>query len=192
MVTASPCPTCGGAGEEIVSPCPDCRGQGRKLEERSFMVEVPAGVDDGSTLRLSGRGASGARGGPPGDVYVHIRVTPDPRFVRAGVDLQHELHVAFTQAALGAEIECPTLDGPEVLVLPPGTQTGRQFRLRHHGVPHLQGRGRGDLVVHVVVDTPVDLSPEQEELVRRLAAERGEAVAPTGSGLFSKIRGAFK
>ena len=192
MVTAGPCPACGGTGEEIVSPCPDCRGQGRKVEERSFVVEVPPGVDDGSTLRLNGRGAAGSRGGPPGDVYVHLRVRPDPRFVRAGVDLHHELHVAFTQAALGAELEVPTLDGPEVLAVPPGTQTGREFRLRGRGVPHLQGRGRGDLVVRLVVDTPIELSREQEELLRQLAAERGEAVAPTGSGLFSKIRGAFK
>jgi molecular chaperone DnaJ len=102
------------------------------------------------------------------------------------------LHVAFTQAALGAELEVPTLDGPEVLAVPPGTQTGREFRLRARGVPHLQGRGRGDLVVRLVVDTPLELSREQEELLRQLAAERGEAVAPTGSGLFSKIRGAFK
>jgi molecular chaperone DnaJ len=192
MVTAGPCPACGGSGEEIASPCPDCRGQGRRLEERSFMVEVPAGVDDGSTLRLSGRGAAGARGGPPGDVYVHIRVRSDGRFVRAGVDLHHELHVAFTQAALGAEVEFDTLDGPEVIALPGGTQTGQEFRFRHRGVPHLQGRGRGDLIVRIVVDTPGDLTAEQEELLRRLAAERGEAVAAAGSGLFSKIRSAFK
>ena len=192
VVTAGPCPACGGTGEEIVSPCPDCRGQGRRVEERSFMVEVPPGVDDGSTLRLSGRGAAGSRGGPAGDVYVHLRVRPDPRFVRAGVDLHHELHVAFTQATLGTELEVETLDGPEALPVPPGTQSGREFRLRGRGVPHLQGRGRGDLVVRIVVDTPVELTREQEELLRQLAAERGEAVAPAGSGLFSKIRSAFK
>jgi molecular chaperone DnaJ len=192
MVTASPCPRCGGTGEEISSPCPDCRGDGRRTEERSFVVEVPAGIDEGSTLRLNGRGASGGRGGPPGDLYVHVRVRPDARFVRHGPDVHHELHLAMTQAALGAQLLFETLDGEEELLIPAGTQTGRELRLRGRGAPHLQGRGRGDLILTVVVDVPSEITKAQEQLLRQLADERGEPVAPADNGLFSKIRSAFK
>jgi molecular chaperone DnaJ len=192
MVTASPCTRCGGTGEEISSPCPDCRGDGRRTEERSFVVEVPAGIDEGSTLRLNGRGASGGRGGPPGDLYVHIRVRPDARFVRQGADVHHQLHLAMTQAALGTQLLFATLDGEEELVIPAGTQTGRELRLRGRGAPHLQGRGRGDLILTVVVDVPGELTKAQEELLRQLADERGEVVAPADIGLLSKIRSAFK
>lgn len=192
MVTASPCPRCGGMGEEIASPCADCRGDGRLLEERALFVDVPGGVDDGATLRLSGRGAAGPRGGPPGDLYVHISVRPHPRFQRDGYDLLHELHLPMTQAALGAHLPFETLDGSEDLVIPAGTQSGRVFRLRGRGVPHVDGRGRGDLLVRVAVDTPTDLTRGQEELLRQLAAERGEEVAAHEAGLFSKIKSAFK
>ncbi|HEX9969371.1 MAG TPA: molecular chaperone DnaJ [Acidimicrobiales bacterium] len=192
MVTASPCPRCGGAGEEVASPCGDCRGEGRRHEERTLTVEVPGGVDDGSTLRLTGRGAAGPRGGPAGDLYVHLSVVGSERFRRQGYDLVHELHVPVTQAALGAHLPFETLDGVEDLVLPAGTQTGRVFRLRGRGVPHVDGRGRGDLLVQVVVDTPTDLSKAEEDVLRQLAALRGEDVAPADSGLFSKIRSAFK
>jgi molecular chaperone DnaJ len=192
MVTASPCTRCGGAGEEIASPCTDCRGEGRRHEERTLTVEVPAGVDDGSTLRLTGRGAAGPRGGPAGDLYVHLTVASHPRFARQGYDLVHELRVSMAQAALGAHLPFDTLDGTEDLVLPAGTQTGRVFRLRGRGVPHVDGRGRGDLLVQVVVDTPTGLSKEEEDLLRRFAASRGEDVAPVDTGLFSKIRSAFK
>jgi molecular chaperone DnaJ len=192
MVTASPCPRCGGTGEEIASPCPGCRGDGRRAEEQSFIVDVPAGVDEGSTLRLTGRGASGVRGGPPGDLYVHLRVQPHPTLVRDGADLRAQVRVAMTQAALGAHVELETLDGVEELTIPAGTQSGRELRLRGRGVPHLQGRGRGDLVVTVTVETPTELTKTQEELLRSLAAERGEAVAHADAGLLSRIRGAFK
>ena len=192
MVTASPCTRCGGLGEEISSPCGDCRGEGRRHEERTLTVEVPAGVDDGTTLRLTGRGAAGPRGGPAGDLYVHISVRPSERFVRQGYDLVHELHVPMTQAALGVHLSFETLDGTEDLVVPAGTQTGRVFRLRGRGVPHVDGRGRGDLLVRVVVDTPTGLGKEEDDLLRRLADLRGEDVAPADPGLFSKIRSAFK
>src|SRR5581483_8104209 len=192
MVTSTPCPQCGGTGEEIASPCPDCRGDGRRTEDRSLLIEIPAGVDDGATLRLSGRGAAGPRGGPAGDLYVHLNVRQHARFVRQGYDLVHELHVAMTQAALGAHIPFQTLDGDEDLVVPAGTQTGRVFRLRGRGVPHVDGRGRGDLLVQLVVDTPTGLTSGQEELLRQVAAERGEEIAPVEGGLFSKIRSAFK
>jgi len=192
MVTASPCPRCGGLGQEITSPCPDCRGEGRKTEARTYTVEVPAGVDDGNTLRLTGRGAAGPRGGPPGDLYVHLRVRPHDRFQRQGYDLVHVLHVPMTQAVLGVHVPYETLDGQEDLVIPAGTQSGRVFRLRGRGVPHVNARGRGELLVQVVVDTPTDMSPEQEELMRRLAAERGEEVAPPEKGFLSRFRSAFK
>jgi molecular chaperone DnaJ len=188
MVTSNPCPRCNGTGEEIPSPCPDCKGQGRRLEERSYTVEVPAGVDDGATLRLTGRGASGRHGGPAGDLYLHLRVKPHPLLERDGFDLHETVHVSMAQAALGADITIETLEGPETLALEPGLPNGAELRLRGRGVPYLGRRGRGDLVVKVVVDTPTDLTPAQEELLRRFAAERGEEVHPPEEGLLSRLR----
>lgn len=192
MVTAGPCPRCGGAGQTVPDPCADCRGEGRRTEERAYTVDIPAGVDQGNTLRLSGRGAAGPRGGPNGDLYVHVRVTPSQRFTRDGLDLIHELHLPMTQAALGVHVAFETLDGEEDLVVPAGTQTGRVFRLRGRGVPRVDGRARGDLLVEVVVDTPTDLERDEEELLRRLADLRGEEVAPADTGFLSRIRSAFK
>jgi molecular chaperone DnaJ len=127
-----------------------------------------------------------------GDLYVHLRVRPHDRFQRVGHDLLHVLELPMTQAALGAHLPFATLDGDEELVIPSGTQTGREFRLRGRGVPLLNGRGRGDLVVRVLVETPTALSSEQEELLRQLATQRNEAVAPADTGFFSKIKSAFK
>lgn len=191
MVTSGPCPSCGGLGEEISSPCPDCRGDGRRTEARSYTVDVPAGVDDGATLRLTGRGPAGPRGGPAGDLYLHLRVRPHDRFARQGYDLLDTLTIPMTQAALGARFSYETLDGAEDLVVPAGTQPGRVFRLRGRGVPHVGGRGRGDLLVQVTVDTPTGLDQAQEELLRRFAAERHEDVAAS-EGLLDRIRSAFK
>src|SRR3954470_20004798 len=192
MVTATSCSRCGGSGEEIAVPCPDCRGEGRRTESHTYLVDIPAGVDDGSTLRLTGKGAAGPRGGPSGDLYVHLRVRPSERFARVGYDLVHVLHVAMTQAALGVHIPFETLDGVEDLVIPPGTQNGRELRLRGRGVPHVDGRGRGDLVIQVAVDVPTDLSKAQEDLLRELAAQREEEVAPADTGFFARIKSAFK
>jgi molecular chaperone DnaJ len=192
MVTAGPCGRCGGYGQVIEQPCTDCRGEGRRFEDKTYIVDVPAGVDTGSTLRLSGRGPVGPRGGPYGDLYVHLRVRPDDRFQRDGYDLVHYLHVPFTQAALGATIEVETLDGAEEVSVPRGTDSGKVFRIRGRGVPHIEGRGRGDLLVHVVVDTPRDLSAEEEQLLRQFAAVRGDDVAPEDSGFFSRLKSAFK
>jgi molecular chaperone DnaJ len=192
MVTTSVCPRCSGAGKVIPEPCATCRGDGRVMEERTYTIDIPAGVDTGSTLRLGGRGAAGPRGGANGDLYVHIRVRPHDRFVRAGTDLHTDLRVSFAQAALGAHLELETLDGPEEVALPAGTQTGRELRLRGRGVPHLERRHRGDLIARVVVDVPTDLSPEQEDLLRQYAALRGEDVAPADAGLLSRIRSAFR
>ena len=192
VVTAGQCPRCGGLGQVVESPCPACGGEGRRIVEKSYTVDVPAGVDTGATLRLPGRGAAGIRGGGHGDLYVHIRVARHPRFERQGADLVHVLHLPMTQATFGAHLPFETLDGEEDLVIPRGTQTGRVFRLRGRGVPHLEGRGRGDLLVQVVVDTPEDLTPEQEELLRRFATARGDEVAPADTGFFARIKSAFK
>jgi len=192
MVTAGPCPNCGGTGQMIPSPCQDCSGQGRRVVSRSLTVEVPAGVNEGATLRVPGQGAGGPRGGPPGDLYVHLRVKRHPSLARHDDNLVTSRHVALTQAALGTEVDLETLDGVERLTIPPGTQSGGELRIRGRGVPHLHGRGRGDLVVTIVVDTPTELSREADQLLRALAAERGEDVAPPDPGLMSKIRSAFK
>ena len=192
MVTAAPCTRCGGLGQTIASPCTDCRGEGRTITDKTYTVDIPAGVDTGSTLRLSNRGAAGLRGGGYGDLYVHISVKRHTRFTRQGYDLIHELHVPITQAALGAHIEFETLDGVEDLVLPRGTQSGRVFRLRGRGVPHVEGRGRGDLLLQVAVDTPTALREEEEDLLRQLAVVRNEAEAPVDAGFFAKIRSAFR
>ncbi len=192
MVTTSPCPRCGGLGTVVENPCPTCRGEGRNSQTATYTVDVPPGIDAGSTLRLNGRGAVGPRGGGTGDLYVHVRVRPHDRFVRHGYDLAHELHLTTAQAALGTHLQFETLDGDEDLVIPRGTQTGRVFRLRGRGVPHLEARGRGDLLVQVVVDTPVDLTAEQEQLLRDFAEARGEEIVAVDSGLLSKIRSAFR
>lgn len=192
MVTNSVCPRCAGQGQIIADPCDDCDGEGRTVEERTYTVDIPAGVDTGSTLRLTGRGAAGPRGGAAGDLYVHVRVQPHDRFVRDGIDLRCEVPISFAQAALGAHLELPTLDGDEDLVIPRGTQTGREFRLRGRGVPQLERRHRGDLIARVQVEVPEDLTPEQEALVRQLAAQRGEDVAPEDAGFLSRIRSAFR
>lgn len=190
VVTTAPCQRCRGIGEIVTTPCPRCRGEGRVIEDRSVRVDVPAGVDDGTTLRITAAGSAPVRGGAPGDLYVHLRVAPDARFERAGADLVTALHVAMTQAALGAEIELELLDGgTETIHVAPGTQTGKIVRLRNHGVPHVRGRGRGDLHVQIVVDTPESLSKEEEQLVRSLAELRGEQVATASEGgLFSRLR----
>ncbi len=189
MVTTASCARCSGEGVIIATPCAECSGEGRRVEEQTYSVEVPAGVDDGSTLRLSGRGAVGRRGGGAGDLYVQVRVEEHPQFVRSGDDLLAELHVPVTQAALGAAVDFTALDGEVSVDVPTGSQTGRNFRFRERGVPRLRGRGRGDLVLTLVVDTPTDVSPEQEELLRLLAKERGEDVKDPGE---DTLLGRFK
>jgi molecular chaperone DnaJ len=192
MVTAAPCRRCDTLGTVVEAPCPRCQGDGRIVRDETYTIEIPAGIDDGRTVRLTGRGAAGARGGRPGDLYVHVRVRPHDRFVRHGNDLVHDLHVSFAQAALGCLIDFETLDGHEDLVVERGTQNGRVLRLRHRGVPAVNGRGRGDLHVRIIVDTPERLNDDEERLLRELAELRGEQVAPPDAGFFAKIRSAFK
>jgi molecular chaperone DnaJ len=191
MVTTGRCNQCGGMGTVIASPCKDCRGDGRRMEERVEVVTVPAGIDHGQTLRSPGRGAAGPRGGPAGDLYLHARVAPHAHFERDGIDIHTELHIPMTQAALGAQVEVQTLEGPEEIPVAPGTQSGEVLRLRGRGVPHTSGRGRGDLHIHLAVDTPTDLTAETDQLLRKLAELRGEKVNDAPSGLFNRIKSAF-
>lgn len=191
MVTATTCARCGGLGKVITTPCATCRGEGRVTVDHTYSVDVPAGVDSGSTLRLTGRGAAGPRGGRSGDLYVHLRVEPDPVFVREDHDLVTDIGVSIAQAALGTTIELDTLDGAEQIVVPAGTQSGREFVLRGRGVPHLRGRGRGDLRARVRVDVPTTLSDAEVELLTQFAQGRGEQVGHDKEGLFSRIKSAF-
>lgn len=190
MVTARPCPQCGGLGQIVESPCVDCGGEGRRTVRRTHPVDIPPGVADGNTLRLPGYGPAGPRGGPAGDLFVHLRVADHPEFTRDGHDLHHDLHVSPAQAVLGTEVTLATLDGEVEIDVERGTQPGHRVRLRGRGVPHVRGRGRGDLVVTVVVDVPTEVDDEQEAAYRQLAALGGDDVKPPG--FMSKLRSAFK
>ena len=191
MVTSTPCSKCNGLGQVIVTPCTTCKGEGRVIDEKTYHVDVPAGVDTGSTLRLTGRGAVGPRGGSTGDLYVHVRVASHERYRREGDDLVTDLPVGLAQAALGAKFMLPTLDGDEQIVVPPATQPGREFVLRQRGVPRLQGRGRGDLRVRVDVQVPTSLSEFEAELLKKYAEARGEEIH-NEQGLFARIKSAFQ
>ncbi len=191
MVTTGACSRCRGLGQVIESPCETCNSNGRTIDTRTYSVKVPAGVDDGTTLRLSGRGAAGPRGGTNGDLYVHVRVRPHPAFHRDGPNLLHDLYVPYTQAVLGAHIEYETLDGVRELIIPRATESGTVFPLKGLGVPNVRSRGRGDLLVRIVVDVADDLDDEQEDLLRQLAGLRGEQVAEPGRSLFSRIKSAL-
>jgi len=163
------CPQCHGEGSIVTEPCPQCRGTGKEKQKRRISVKIPAGVNKGNQVRLSGEGEAGERGGPPGDLYVSLTVKPHELFIREGDDIIHELSINFAQAALGAEIEVPTLDGATKLKLPAGSQSGAEFKLKHKGVPHLRGRGRGDHFVKLRVITPESLTKEQRRLFETLA-----------------------
>jgi molecular chaperone DnaJ len=192
MVTTSACPRCGGLGKVIATPCPACNGDGRQVADKTYQVDLPGGVDTGSTLRLTGRGMVGPRGGGAGDLYVHVRVDPHEHYRRDGDDLVIDLPVSIAQAALGTTFALPTLDGEdEPISVPHGTQPGREFVFRHRGVPRLQGRGRGDLRVRVDVQVPTKLSEYEMDLLKKYAESRGEAVGEASKGLFSRIKSAF-
>ena len=187
VMTKRPCPQCQGSGEEIAAPCAACHGEGRAEQPRDISVQVPAGVADGMDLRLAGQGHQGRAGGPPGDLYVSLRVEPHPVFERDGQDLVCALHVPMTQAALGAEVAIPTLEGPTQVRLEAGVASGTVLRLRSHGLPNLGRRGRGDLLVTVVVETPSPKSKEERALLERLAEVRGEHTG-RGDGFVGKLR----
>ena len=192
IMTSSPCGVCAGTGRRILTQCKDCRGDGRVMSQRTIDVDVPAGVDDGTRLRLAGRGAAAARGGPPGDLYVTIRVAATPEFERHGDDLLAVRRIGIAQAALGTELEIEALDGSHSVSVPPGTQPGQLFRIKGAGVPSLRGRGRGDLLVRVDVEIPTKLDDEEAELLHRLADHRSETVAPPSKGVFARLKSAFQ
>jgi molecular chaperone DnaJ len=162
------CPRCHGKGTMIEDPCPNCQGQGRTQEHKTLSVKVPPGVDSGDRIRLAGEGEAGEHGGPPGDLYVQVAVQPHDIFSREDNHLYCEVPISFAIAALGGELEVPTLDGKVLLKIPAGTQTGRLFRMRGKGVKPVRGGPMGDLMCRVLVETPVKLTGEQEELIKRL------------------------
>ena len=191
MVTSSACQRCSGTGQVIVTPCVVCSGDGRVVTDKTYQVDVPAGVDTGSTLRLTGRGAAGPRGGGAGDLYVHIRVAKHLTYRREDINLVTDTPISIAQATLGTRFTLATLDGDEELEIPAGTQPGREFVLRGRGVPRLQGRGRGDLIVRVQVQVPTKLTDDEAEILRLFAKSRGEDVEPHEKGIFSRIKSAF-
>jgi len=191
MVTTGPCGRCSGTGQIIVTPCVSCSGEGRIASKETYTVDVPAGIHSGQTLRLTNRGAVGARGGQAGDLYVHIAVAQHERFKRDEDDLVADLPLSIAQAALGMHTVLEALDGELDLVVHPGTQHGHEFVARGRGVPHLNGRGRGNLRVRVSVVVPKSLTDEQESLLRQLAEISGEEVAASDKGIFSRIKSAF-
>jgi molecular chaperone DnaJ len=186
-----PCDQCGGEGEIVRERCPDCRGAGRVQGQQTLQVRVPPGVDDGARLRVAGEGEAGISGGPPGDLYVVISVRSHELFQREGVHLHCEVPVQFVQAALGAEIEVPTLEGKVTLRIPEGTQSGTQMRLRAKGLPALGGQGRGDQIVRIFVEVPTKISDRQRELLEQFAKESGTEVSPVAKGFMDKLRDLF-
>ena len=191
MVTQTTCPTCRGLGEIITTPCTACRGSGRSEVEAQVEVPLPKGIDGGYRLRISQQGNAGVDGGPPGDLYVYIVLSEHEHLQREGDDLIYTLPLGFAQAALGSAFEVPTLDGPEVLEIPPGTQSGREFRLRGKGMPRLRQVGTGDQIVVTRVEVPKKLSAEARRLLEAYAEETGETIAAHETVL-GKIKGFFK
>ena len=188
---ARACGACGGTGSVIVEPCKDCRGDGRQPKEHTINVTVPAGIEDGMRIRYQGEGDAGRSGGPTGDLYVVVSVHQHPFFEREGNDLHYVIPISFPQAALGAELPIPTLEGEVKLKIPEGTQSGRQFRLRNKGVPVLNDHGRGDLIVHVAVQIPTKLNKMQKELLRQLGETITVENTPSSRTLFSRVKDIF-
>jgi molecular chaperone DnaJ len=195
VMTTRSCPRCSGTGTVIEHACAECHGDGRIRARRTLTVKIPAGVEDGMRIRLSGEGAVGPGGGPSGDLFVEISEKKHPIFTRDGDDLHCTVTLPMTAAALGTSLPLATLDGEEQLDIPAGTQPAEVFTLRARGVPHLRGTGRGDLHVHLEIQVPTKLDDTQMDLLRQLAAARGEErpgmVAKSGGGLFGRLKDAF-
>ncbi len=187
------CPTCQGRGQTIDNPCDKCGGAGRVTRERALSVNVPAGVEDGTRIRLTGEGEAGTRGGPTGDLYIFLSVKPHPVFQRDGADLYCRVPISMVQAALGGEFTVHTLDGTESRVsIPEGAQSGRQLRLRGKGMPILRSRDAGDLFVQLNVETPQSLTRRQRELLTEFAAESSNKTHPESAGFFAKMKEFFE
>jgi molecular chaperone DnaJ len=192
FVRTQTCPTCSGSGRRIEQPCAECHGAGRVVEQRTLAVEIPAGIHHGQQIRHGGKGHAGVVGGRAGDVYVEVRIRPDERFVREGDDIYTTVALTFTQAALGATVAIPTLDGEEELELSPGTQPGEIVVLRGRGMPVLQGRGRGDQRILVNVLVPRRLSDEQRRLLGEFDEHTDDQTYGKSEGLFDKLKSAFR
>jgi molecular chaperone DnaJ len=190
FVTQSACPKCGGNGEFIAAPCEECRGHGRVERARTLTVKVPAGVDDGSRIRIAGSGEGGSRGGPPGDLYVYLSIAQHPRFRRDGSELYVDMPISFTQAALGGTVSVDSLDGPLELAIVAGTQAGSVYRLRGRGMPRVRGGARGDLLVTVHVAVPTKLTRRERELLEEYAELRGDKIEDRS--FFERVKDAFK
>jgi len=188
---ARTCTVCGGTGTLIVDPCKVCHGETRVETEHKILVKVPAGVEQDTRIRYQSEGEAGRFGGPAGDLYVVLDVKDHKFFEREGDDLHCVMPISFPQAALGTDLEIPTLEGPEPLRVPEGTQSGREFRLRGKGVPHLNARGKGDLIVRIDVQTPTKLTKQQKELLRQLGETMPVENAPHSGGVFEKVKEIF-
>lgn len=186
---ARTCPTCHGRGEVIADPCPKCSGTGRLTEERNLSVNIPAGVEDGTRIRLAGEGEAGVQGGASGDLYIFLSVQPHPVFQRDGADIFCRVPISLVTAAIGGEFEVPTIDGGKTRVkVPEGTQTGTQFRLRNKGMPVLRSRQVGDMYIQISVETPRNLSKRQRELLEEFDRASSDANQPESAGFLSKVK----
>jgi molecular chaperone DnaJ len=193
MVSTQTCSTCGGRGSIIDVYCDNCRGSGRISEVQKRLLHIPAGIEDGMRIRIPGVGHAGEPGAPSGDLYVAVRVKEDPELMRDGEDLVHRLRISFVEAALGTEVEVPTLDGVAPVKIEPGTQPGATLRLKGEGMPHVRRRGRGDLKIVVDVMVPTRLTGEQRELLEKFEAISGEETYKgNGGSFFDRLRGVFR
>lgn len=183
------CPACNGRGQVITDPCKGCHGQGRVRKDRTLQVDIPSGVEDGTRIRLAGEGEAGVRGGPFGDLYLFVSVGEHELFERDGPDLYCMAHVPMTKAALGGEIEAPTIDGGRIKIkIPAGAQSGKKFRLRGKGMTMLRRKGHGDMYVELHVETPMDLSPRQKELLQEFCEAGGDEACPESQNFFEKAK----
>ena len=191
MSTSSPCSRCRGTGKIIKDPCPSCRGAGSLRKQRMITVQIPAGIDHGQTISVRGEGNAGQNGGPAGDIFVPVNVTPHEIFKRRGQDVMVELPVTFVQAALGAELEAPSIDGKISYNMPEGTQPDTVFRIRGKGIPNLNGRGRGDQFIKVKIEIPRNLTREQKDILRQFEETAGDAQFGEKKGFFEKMKDLF-
>lgn len=186
------CPSCQGRGETIDDPCPDCHGQGRVTKERTLAVSIPPGVEDGTRIRLAGEGEAGSRGGPTGDLYIFLSIKPHEFFQRDGADIFCRVPISMTTAALGGNVDVPTVEGNRVrMPVPSGTENGKQFRLKGKGMPVLRSKVQGDMYIQVEVETPKNLSRKQRELLEEFERESNKETNPASSGFFARVKEFF-
>jgi molecular chaperone DnaJ len=187
------CPSCQGRGEVIETPCPVCSGSGRVTRERTLSVTIPEGVEDGTRIRLAGEGEAGLRGGPAGDLYIFLSIKPHEFFQRDGADLFCRVPIAMTTAALGGQVEVPTIDGSKSKVkIPEGTESGKQFRIKSKGMPVLRSKQQGDLYIQVEVETPKSLTRKQRELLKEFETASNESTSPASTGFFARVKEFFE